>query len=174
MAKVQTKPGRWLYVIGALVIVAAIIASIASAVAPLLSGMKNVTVPGQTVLDLSKTGDYQMVYVYNTKNGSNTPITDYAAYSGMKFTLTPENGGASVAVTRMSDKQFTFTIAKAGKYQLVAAYSGKTGPSATLILMQMGASSTILISVIFYGGLVIGIGLIILTAVLRRKNRVRE
>jgi hypothetical protein len=171
MAKYHTKPGRWLYWIGALVIVVGIVASIASALSS-LTGMKTVTVPGQTTLDLTKTGEYQITYAYSTSSGSNTAITDYSPYSDLKFTLTGENGGANVAVTSINDKQLKFTLTQAGKYKLNAAYSGKVGPSATVVLLPIGSIPGVLISIIFYGGLIVGIAIIVLTIILRRKNRV--
>jgi hypothetical protein len=168
MAKYHTKPGRWLYWIGALVIVIGIAASIASALSSIF-GMKLVTVPGQKALDLTQTGEYQMVYV--SGGDSKTAITDYTPYANLKYTLTGSNG-TNIAVTSISEKQLQFKITQAGTYTLNAAYSGKSGPKATIMLLPISGVSNVLISVIFYGGLIIGIAIIVITIILRRKNRV--
>ncbi|NLJ30085.1 MAG: hypothetical protein GX424_00530 [Clostridiales bacterium] len=170
MTKMKVKPGRWLYAIGVLLIVAGIIVAGATAVNGAMSAMKDsikMQAPGKSTVQLEKTGAYTMTYAASSDG---KPVTDTAAYQGLSFQLTDADGG-SVSVKSVSGTVMTFTVSKPGAYTMDAEYSGGSGPSATLMLMPTSGINGALISGIFWAFLIIGVALIVVTAVLRRKNR---
>jgi hypothetical protein len=170
----KLKPGKWLYLIGVLLIVAAIIASVAvamEAATEAYNSSKTAQVPGSCELSLDKTGIYSMAYAYDTSSGAKTPITDSSQYSGLKFTLTQEQGGNDVSVTSVVGNVMQFKITQAGTYKLSAAYASGKGPSADMLITPEGSMPMVLISVIFYVGFGASLVIIIATAILRKKNR---
>lgn len=172
MTKTKIKPGRWLYAIGALLIVVGIIAAIAVAANGAITAMRDaakVKVPGKSVVQLEKTGDYSMTY---SASSDGKPVTDTSAYKGLSFTLTSAEGN-TVSIKNLSGAVMTFTISKAGAYTLNAAYSGGNGPSATMALMPASSINGALIGGLFWAFLILGVALIVVTAVMRSKSRKR-
>ncbi len=170
----KLKPGKWLYAIGALVIAFGVIASLAIAIsyaAGSLANAKTVQVPGTAQLSLDKTGTYTMVYDYDPSNGSSAPITDFSKYSGLKFTLTQEQGGNDISVTSMSSNALQFSVTQTGTYKLSAAYASGTTPAAVMMVIAPVTVPTALIAIIFIIGVVGGISIIIVTSKKRKANK---
>lgn len=170
MTKAKVKPGRWLYVIGALLIVVGIIVAGATAANGAITAMQaapEVQVPGKSTVQLEKTGIYSMTY---SASSDGKTVTDTSAYKGLSFTLTGTDGSI-VSIKSVNDAVMTFTISKAGAYTLDAAYSGGKGPSATMALMPTSSINGTLINGIFWMFLIIGVAVIVVTAVMRSKNR---
>lgn len=164
----KLKPGRWLYLIGSLVIVAGIIISIALGVGAglqMLENGKTVKVPGDSTLSFDKAGSYVMTF---KSAGDGKTTTDFSAYSALKFTLTG-NGKTDSLTSKFNTVQFK--IDKAGSYKLSAAYPNGNGPSAEMVIISGDGVNTVLIGVVFWVCLIGGVLIIIVTAVLRKKNK---
>ena len=170
MTKAKVKPGRWLFVVGALLIVVGIIVACATAASGAMAAMRDaakVQVPGKNTVQLDKTGVYSMTY---TATSDGKPVTDTSAYKGLSFTLTGADGN-NVSIKNVSGAVMMFTISKAGAYTLDAEYSGGNGPSATIALMPTSGINATLINGIFWAFVILGVAVIVITAVMRSKNR---
>lgn len=169
MTKAKVKPGKWLYLIGVLLIVVGIVAAIAAAASAGLTAMQSSTkvdVPGTSTVQLDKTGIYTIAYYLSSDN---KPVIDPSPYKDMAYTL-KDAGGNPVAVTAAGNAK-VFTIQKTGAYTLATAYPGGSGPSATVIVMPASGINGALIGVLFWVFVIAGVAVIIVTAVLRSKNR---
>ncbi|ADU26175.1 hypothetical protein [Ethanoligenens harbinense] len=169
MTKVKVKPGKWLYLIGVLLIVVGIVAAIATAASAGMTAMQSATkveVPGTSTVQVEKAGMYSIAF-YLSSDGK--PVLDTSPYKNMTFALT-DAAGNSVKVTS-AGKVFSFNATKTGAYTLVTAYPAGSGPSATMMVMPLSGINGALIGVLFWGFVIAGVVLIIVTAVLRSKNR---
>jgi hypothetical protein len=170
----KLKPSKLFYLFGSLIIVAAIIASVAvalGAATEAYNSSKQAQVPGSTTLSFDKTGIYSIAYAYDTSSGAKTLITDYSKYAGLKFTLTQGQSGKNVPVTSAGNNMMQFNITQSGTYKFSAAYAGASSPTAIMFITPSGSLQTSIISIIFYFGFGVGLVIIIVTAILRRRNR---
>lgn len=169
MAKRKLKPGRWLYAVGILLIIAGIAVTVALAAGGAMTALKSaqkVQVPGKSTVELDQTGAYSITF---TADASGKPVTSYSAYSGLDFTLTGPDG-SPVTITKVGSTARTFTIARAGSYTLDAEYAGGSGESATAALMSASGIHGGAISAVFWVMLAAGAAVLVVTAVLRRRD----
>jgi hypothetical protein len=173
--KAKLKPGKWLYLLGALIIVVGIVVTAAFAAVTatqMLSNKLSATVPGQTDLNLTKTGTYVMTYDYNSANGGKAKITNLSDYSGLKFTLTEKSDNSTVSISTIAGSAQEFKVTSPGTYTLSASYGSGSGPSAVMMIISAGQSAvSAAVNVIFFVCLIAGVVIIIVTAVKRKKYK---
>lgn len=171
----KLKPSKLFYLIGALVIAAGVVCSIAIAVNSVmgtLGNAKKVQVPGTSQVNLDKTGTYTMMYGYYPSTSSRVSAADYSKYAGLTFTLTQKQSGDDVVVTTATSGIFDFKITQAGTYSLSGAYpSGKSASSVVMLLIDPTSVPSSLIAIIFMVGVCGGLAIIIVTSIKRKKNK---
>lgn len=167
---VKTKPGRWLYLIGVLLIIAGIAVSVAMAAGGAVTALRDapkVQVPGKSTVELTKAGTYTITF---TADAQGKPVTSSSAYNGLTFTVSDESG-SPVTLTKVGGITRVFKIAKGGTYTLDAEYPSSDGAAATVAVMGSAGIHTGAITALFWVFVIAGAAVIVLTAVLRRKAR---
>lgn len=168
-------PGKWLYLLGALIIVVGIIVAAvfaATTATQMLNDKLTATVPGQTDLKLTKTGTYVMTYDYNPANGGEAKITNFSDYSGLTFTLTEKSDNSAVPISTIAGSAQEFKIVSPGTYTLSVSYGSGNGPSAVMMIISAGRTAASAgVNVVFFVCLIAGVVIIILTAIKRKKHK---
>jgi hypothetical protein len=165
MIEDEIRPSRWYYGLAGLVFVAGWVL-FALVLFKNLSGLadqlRQVVVPGNAELMLSKPGKYTIYYEHRSVVGTRIFSTD-ATLHGLECHLISRATGSSIPLSPVTISSsytvggrsgvgvFDFTIDRAGAYELSAAYpEGREGPEVVLAVGQ-GLTRGIFIAV--FGGL---------------------
>jgi hypothetical protein len=165
MIEDEIKPSRWYYGLAGLVFAAGWVL-FALVLFKNLSGLadklRQVVVPGNVELTLSKPGKYTIYYEYRSVVGTRIFSTQ-ESLPGLQCRLVSRATGSSIPLSpvavsssytvggRSGVAVFDFTIDRAGAYELSTAYPvGREGPEVVLAIGQ-GFTRGILIAV--FGGL---------------------
>ena len=168
-SKSKRKPGRWLYAVAVLLIVEGVaLAGSQAAVGAkkALQTAAKVQVPGKSTVELTKTGTYSLTF---TADAEGKAVANPSAFKGLNFTLTDPDGNP-VNVKSVANGVRTFQIPDAGTYTLDAEYASGSGESAIVAVMAVSGISTVSVRAALWGFVTAGIVLIIVTAVLRKKD----
>jgi hypothetical protein len=165
MQEDEIKPSRWYYGLAGLVFVAGWVL-FAFVLFKNLSGLagqlRQVVVPGDVELTVSKPGSYTIYYEYRSVVGTRI-FSGEQSLPGLECRLVSRATGSGIPLSRVTaSSSYTmggrsgvamldFTIDRAGVYELSAAYpEGREGPEVVLAVGQ-GFTRGILIAV--FGGL---------------------
>ncbi len=184
-------PSRFFYVIGALVIVAGFVVGVRAFVKDISTvgtWLTRVTVPGTGEMTLAEPGKYT-VYHEHQSVVDGTPHSSHGASPGaLEYVLRNKATGTEVPLTVPSSDEtynfgarsgvavMVFTISEPGDYELSASYrEGHEGPEMVLaigkgVLKRLAAAILTLLGAVG-GGIVIGVAIIVVTALMRGKAK---
>lgn len=186
-ASTGIKPGRWLYALSALILVA----GIASFVLVLLNGLKSmegslarIAVPGKYDINLKEPGKYIVFYEYRSVIGNkvyetglripNISCSIASKATGQQITLSSPSASYSYSTGKAGIGVLEFTIGQPGHYEISAWYSeGRQGPEIVLAIGKgFGTQlmTTIITCIAILGGSVaLAIAIFIITLIKRRR-----
>jgi hypothetical protein len=190
MTQQKTTPGRWLYGLAAVIVIAGIAGFcvlLFSNISGMTRGLTQVVVPGQGTVEIEKPGTYTVFYEYQSVVGNKVYATE-ESLSGLECSLVHEGSGTTVPLTPVTTSStysvggrsgralFTFTVDRAGSYTLFADYDpGHTGPD---VVLAVGSDVTMKIIGTVFGAIAIMFVSMILAVVIviviflkRRKTR---
>jgi hypothetical protein len=190
--EVEEGPGRWYYGLGGAVLVAGCVyfgVFLWQNLSRIGENLTQVVVPGKSQLTLSKPGKYTIFYEYQSVLG-NKVYSSSEDISSLKCTLVSMDTGAEIALSpsMMNSKYslgsragvsiFDFQIETPGAYEFSAQYSGeREGPEVVLAIGE-GFAEDIFKTVvgglgILFGSIALGVGIIVVTLIMRDKARKR-
>jgi len=182
-------PSRVFFAVGALIMIAGFIVAgwmVFKEVSRVATWLTRVALPGSGELNLSEPGKYTVYYEHTT-------VLDGKPYSSIRsdpalltYKLVRKETGAEVALTaphsnehydlntRSGQALMVFTIGEAGAYELSGHYpEGQAGPKIVLAvgkgIMKRLAMVVLPVLGLFVGSLLVGVGIIVLTANRRRR-----
>jgi hypothetical protein len=167
-------PGRWMYLLGVLIIAAGIVISailITNLAGSAFKNGKTAQIPGQTELSLNKASTYTITYYYDPTGNKNAPITNYSKYDGLSFKLSEEQGGKNIPITSLSSGVMQFKTDASGKYMLNVSSPKGSGASAVMLIVPKSGITGAIIAAVFFSCAAAGFAVIIAAAILRKKHR---
>ena len=184
-------PSRFLYVLGALVIVGGFVGggwTCAKTVTGVGSWLTRVVVPGEGELTLSEAGKYTVYYEHQSVVDDKPHSSAGGNPSLLQYVVTNKTTGAEVALTTPSSSEtysfgprsgvalMVFTVGEPGTYELSGQYpEGQDGPELVLavgrgVLKRLAVVIVTVVAVVI-GSLLVGVGIIVVTAILRARAR---
>jgi hypothetical protein len=182
-------PSRFLYVLGALVILGGFVGggwTCAKTVTGVGSWLTRVVVPGESELTLAEAGKYTVYYEHRSVMDGKPYSSAEANPTRLQYVLTNKETGADVALTTPSSNEtydfgprsgaalMVFTISEPGQYELSGRYpEGQEGPRLVLAVgrgvVKRLATAIMTVVAAVIGSILVGVGVIVVTAVMRAK-----
>ncbi|MCJ7445475.1 MAG: hypothetical protein MUO26_13305 [Methanotrichaceae archaeon] len=180
MSRSDIAPSRWFYAFGFLIIATGVVYSpsyLASSLHNLDNEMKHVLTPGGSDLLLQKRGEYIIYATERSIPGLAIKINNKTDGSTISTDLPSGNSTSSID-GRSGKSILAFTIVEPGVYEIQAHYPKSTESSEVVLaigrdLSKSKFSSILYAAMIFFGSVIVGVGMIAI-AYLKRQNDLHE